>query len=347
MAADDAIDPTDEAIGEDEITSTVVPGSTLITDATVDTCAPGAAAAAAGGAAAGAAATTVASRKRNAFTELLAAQAPRSPANSSSSSSAPSFASVFPYPAKTVTLAAARHDRHAGPVVFSGREGLGAYVHEPTAFPPERVIYHDANFVVINDLYPKASVHTLLLARNPRRNRLHPFEALDPATDAGFLAEVQAEVRKLRRLVAKELQRRFGRGSALDQARQRALDEDHAGHDGGDHERPLPPGRDWSRSVISGIHASPSMSHLHIHVLSVDRVSEHVRQRNHYNSFATPFLVDVADFPLAAADPRRHPARHGYLHRDLVCWRCGRNFGNRFARLKEHLLLEQEAWMRE
>jgi aprataxin len=31
----------------------------------------------------------------------------------------------------------------------------------------------------------------------------------------------------------------------------------------------------------------------------------------------------------------------------MKCWRCGMNFGNRFARLKEHLEAEFEEWKRE
>lgn len=98
---------------------------------------------------------------------------------------------------------------------------------------------------------------------------------------------------------------------------------------------------------MAGVHARPSMRHLHVHVLSVDRVSEGVRRRKHYNSFATPFLIDVDDFPLAEEDVRRHPGRQGYLDSDLKCWRCGKNFGARFGTLKVHLEKEFEEWKKE
>ncbi|KAL9640812.1 MAG: hypothetical protein Q9164_000047 [Protoblastenia rupestris] len=216
--------------------------------------------------------------------------------------------------------------------VFLGRDGLGAYIADPTSFPSSRVVYHDEKWVVINDLFPKSSIHLLLLPRNPAKELLHPFDAFEDPT---FLSQIQAEVQKLRTLAAKELKRRFGKYSRKEQAREAALESDTG---------TLPEGRDWEKEIISGIHAGPSMSHLHVHVLSVDRYSECMRHRKHYNSFSTPFLIDVEDFPLAKDDPRRHPGRHGYLDRDLICWRCGKGFGRSFAKLKEHVDGEFERW---
>ena len=219
---------------------------------------------------------------------------------------------------------------------FLGRDGLGAYIASPAAFPASRVIYHTEKFVVINDLYPKSSVHLLLLPRDPRKTCLHPFEALE---DTAFLAEVLVEVKKLRELAARELRRRFGTFSRKDKAREAAMDLEPvpAEHD-------LPPGRDWEKEVVSGVHAHPSMNHLHIHIISKDRVNECMRHRKHYNSFATPFFVPVEDFPLDPKDKRRHPGHEGYLGSDLLCWKCGKNFRNKFARLKEHLEEEFQVW---
>ncbi|KAJ0166018.1 Aprataxin-like protein [Colletotrichum tanaceti] len=223
---------------------------------------------------------------------------------------------------------------------FRTRDGLGAYIEDPSSFPASRVIYHNDDFVAINDLYPKASIHTLLLPRSPKHSLLHPFEAFE---NAEFLASVQKEVLKLKDLVAKELQRRFGKGSKAEEAREAVLDGRVEPESGA-----LPQGRDWHAEIIAGIHAHPSMNHLHIHVLSRDMYSECMKHRKHYNSFNTPFLIDVADFPLAADDPRRHPGHEGYLMKSsLVCWRCGENFGNQFVRLKEHLAVEFAEWERE
>ena len=222
---------------------------------------------------------------------------------------------------------------------FLGRDGLGAYIASPTAFPASRVIYHNEKFVVINDLYPKSSVHLLLIPRDPSKTCLHPFEAFE---DSAFLADVLVEVEKIRGLAAKELRRRFGTFSKKDMAREAAMDLEPAPA-----EHDLPRGRDWDEEVVSGVHAHPSMNHLHIHIISKDRMNECMRHRKHYNSFATPFFVPVEDFPLDPKDKRRHPGHEGYLGSDLVCWKCGMNFRNRFARLKEHLEEEFQVWRSE
>ena len=222
---------------------------------------------------------------------------------------------------------------------FLGRNELGAYIASPATFPKSRVLYYNEKFVVINDLYPKSSVHLLLLPRDPVKKALHPFEAFQ---DTAFLADVVLEVRKLRELAAKELRRRFGKFSAKDKDRNAAMDRDPIPA-----EEDLPPGRDWDKELISGIHAHPSMNHLHIHIISKDHVNECMRHRKHYNSFKTPFFVPLEDFPMDPGDKRRHPGREWYLDSDLVCWRCGKNFGNKFARLKEHLADEFDAWKSE
>lgn len=217
--------------------------------------------------------------------------------------------------------------------------GLGAYLEDPASHPASRVIYHTDDFVTIHDKFPKATVHTLLLPRSVAVNLRHPFDAL---ADPAFLASVRAEVAKLKVLVAKELRRKLGPGSRADAAREAVLDGR-----AGDESEVLPPGRDWEREVVCGVHAVPSMSHLHVHVLSRDMHSQAMKHRKHYNSFKTPFLVDIDDFPLAADDPRRDTKKERYLEWDLKCWRCGQNFGNQFKRLKEHLEIEFRKWRAE
>lgn len=243
-----------------------------------------------------------------------------------------------PKPKPKATPGSSSHSNSNG---FAGRIGLGAYLADPTTYPASRVIYHTPDFVIINDLFPKATVHTLLLPRSEAHNLMHPFDAL---ADPEFLAKVRAEAAKLKALVAKELRRRVGSYSASEAARETVLNgevEPEQG-DGG-----LPPGRDWDKEIMCGIHAVPSMSHLHVHVLSREMHSESVKHRKHYNSFKTPFFVDLGDFPLDKDDPRRDTKREKYLQWDFKCWRCERNFGNQFKKLKEHLEEEYDRWKRE
>ncbi|KAL8716698.1 MAG: hypothetical protein Q9225_005996 [Loekoesia sp. 1 TL-2023] len=238
-------------------------------------------------------------QQRNAFTELLSPskKIPSKPTSTPSSPHAPQALTTF-----------------------TGRAGLGAYTHSPESFPPSRVISFNDSYVTINDLYPKSSVHVLLLPRLPEKQLLHPFEALQ---DPLFLSSIQKEVKNLRILVAKELQRRFGRFSAQERKREEAIEK--ALDEGKEvDEASLPEGRDWSKDVIAGVHTHPSMSHLHVHLLSVDR-------------------HNVEDFPLTKDDMVRR-MKERWLDRDMVCWRCGRNFKNKFKALKDHLEEEFEEW---
>ncbi|RAL14922.1 DNA 5'-adenosine monophosphate hydrolase [Aspergillus homomorphus CBS 101889] len=262
--------------------------------------------------------------KRDAFTELMSTKSKqRKPTTTSTSTSS----------SKAQTTSSKRR------AIGGPRDGLGAYIANPTSFPASTVIYHTPDFVAIRDAFPKSTCHLLLLPRDPTKTRLHPFEAF---TDAAFLARVRSETEKLRALAASELRRLHGAYSAQEAERRKALEED----DGAEGAEELPRGRDWAREIMCGIHAHPSMNHLHVHVISVDRYSARLKHRKHYNSFSTPFFVPMEDFPLADDDPRRRPDEQGYLRRDFVCWRCGRDFGNRFAELKVHLAEEFEAWRR-
>ena len=220
---------------------------------------------------------------------------------------------------------------------FPGRDGLGAYITSPESYPQSRVIYHNENFVVINDLYPKSSIHLLILPRDKTKMLLHPIDAFE---DKEFLASVQYEAAKVKAMAASELRRRYGKNSATEQIRTEAMDADPPPDT-------LPAGRDWEKEILVGIHSGPSMNHLHVHVMSVDRQSVCLRHKKHYNSFATPFLVRLEEFPLARDDIRRERSHGGYLRDDMVCWRCGKNFGSKFEKLKIHLKEEFEQWKSE
>jgi aprataxin len=140
--------------------------------------------------------------KRNAFSELMSPK-PKQP-KSTTTTTTTNAASIHP------DKQGAKHARYTS----NGRDGLLAYIQNPTAFPRTRVIYHNASFVAIHDLYPKASIHLLLLPRDPSKYVLHPFVAL---SDPVFLASVRQEAAHLQSLAAKELRRLFGPGSASDQ----------------------------------------------------------------------------------------------------------------------------------
>ena len=219
-------------------------------------------------------------------------------------------------------------------MTFAGRDGLGAYTADPDAF--DRVIYHNDKAVIIIDMYPKSSVHLLVLPKSSR-NLLHPFNAFQ---DPQLLADTKVEVERAKQFVINELRRKFGQFSKSEQPRIQARDSD-------DPPNSLPDGRDWSEEIITGIHAGPSMNHLHVHVMSREMVSPWLKRNNHYNSFHTPFLVPLEKFPLARDDPTWSYANEGLLGVDMVCWRCGQNFRNKMSKFKVHLDEELEEWKRE
>ncbi|TVY51183.1 Aprataxin-like protein [Lachnellula cervina] len=271
-------------------------------------------------------------------------------ASSASSASRPNALYTDPFPksqascpakrpsTSTSTTHASKPHKRAPP----SRDGLLPYITHPSSYPSTRVIYHTPAFVAIHDLYPKSSVHTLLLPRSETHMLMHPCDAFD---DAEFLAAVKAEAERLKALVARELRRVYGPGSRGDEERERVLNGDVVvGVEAEGEEVELPPGRDWEKEVMVGVHAGPSMNHLHIHVLSVDRYSECLKHRKHYNSFATDFFVPLEEFPLDREEVRRRS--HG-IKGDMKCWRCGENFGGRFKELKAHLEVEFKAWKRE
>ncbi len=218
------------------------------------------------------------------------------------------------------------------------RGALLEYIEHPERFPGQvlRVTEHT---VLIKDAFPKATIHLLLLPRSPAHYLLHPHTAF---ADPAFLATIQADAASAAQLAAAELARQLGSFSATNRARDEALNHADGGSRSG---ADLPPGRDYTRDIRVGTHAHPSMAHLHVHIISRDSRSERVRHRKHYNSFNTPFFVPLEDYPLAADDVRRETGfQNGNLNRDLVCWRCGRGFGGRFAELKRHLEEEFEGW---
>ncbi|RKF54753.1 Aprataxin-like protein [Golovinomyces cichoracearum] len=240
-------------------------------------------------------------------------------------------------------MASVRKPRSKNPNL--GRDALGLYIKSPEKYDTSMVVSYNNEFVVIKDKFPKSSVHMLILPRDTKFSRLHPFEAFEHAE---FLASVQLQLKKVKEMVVNEIRNRYGIFSLKDAQRQNLLREGRAVEseiEEDDRRQPLT-GRNWDAEVISGIHARPSMNHLHIHVLSVDRLSDSLKHRKHYNSFTTNFFIPLEDFPLPSDDVRRFPEREGYLNSELKCWRCGKNFGNKFSNLKKHLSDEFEEWKR-
>jgi aprataxin len=254
-----------------------------------------------------------ASKKRNAFTELMAPK-PKVP------KSDPQL-----------------HKKSQSTGGFAARAGLLEYILHPDRFGPDVVLRVTPNTVLIRDAFPKATIHLLLLPRSAAHYDKHPHEAFE---DAEFLTMMKSEAASAATLAAAELKRLMSSRSATLKARNDALDAGVAGDD-------LPADRDFSDDIRIGVHAHPSMNHLHVHIISRDMHSDRLKHRKHYNSFNTPFFIPLADCPLEDDDKRRETQfQNGNLRKDFLCWRCGKEFGNKFVELKKHLDEEFEEWSR-
>lgn len=227
------------------------------------------------------------------------------------------------------------------------RNGLEVYIDHPEANPEGRVIEYDDDFVVINDKFPKASVHLLLIPRRPEYYNAHPLHIL--STDTDFRLAIEKRVARLEQLAASELRRQYGHFSKSDEPYQAALERlMNSSNPPASPEATaalLPSGRNWLSDIVSGVHTHPSMSHLHIHIFSRDMQSPWLKHKKHYLSFNSSFLVQMRDFPLEKGSERFHPG--DWPSWNMKCWRCGKNFKNKFAALKVHLDEEFEEWKEE
>lgn len=159
-------------------------------------------------------------------------------------------------------------------------------------------------------------MHLLLLIRDEETSRRHPLDVL---SEAALLASVRTKVDALRPLLLAECRRLLGPADDND--------DDDDDRDG----------------LVMGVHAAPSMNHVHLHILSPDLTGESLRTRHHFNSFTTPFLVPLDRFPLAAGDEIRDPAvKARYRDGEMTCPRCGQALKNMpvvRAHMKGHLTI--------
>ncbi|GAQ88162.1 hypothetical protein KFL_004050070 [Klebsormidium nitens] len=90
-----------------------------------------------------------------------------------------------------------------------------------------------------------------------------------------------------------------------------------------------------------GFHTEPSMRQVHLHVISQDFESEHLKNKKHWNSFTTPFFRDatavIAEIETDGQLSRpTADATDGLLKKELRCHRC-RCVQPNIPRLKAHI----------
>lgn len=92
-----------------------------------------------------------------------------------------------------------------------------------------------------------------------------------------------------------------------------------------------------------GFHPLPSMSHLHLHVVSDDHISPSVKKRAHYNSFTTKFFLPIEEVISVVGNCGQFTTnltRQNFeqlLRSGMVCHVCKKAMKN-LPFLKNHLL---------
>ncbi|XAR68791.1 hypothetical protein NMG60_11000157 [Bertholletia excelsa] len=87
-----------------------------------------------------------------------------------------------------------------------------------------------------------------------------------------------------------------------------------------------------------GYHSAPSMRQLHLHVISQDFDSKHLKNKKHWNSFTTPFFRDSVDVLEEIQRQGRAILKDddSFMSMELRCHRC-RSAHPNIPRLKSHI----------
>ncbi|KAL8114870.1 hypothetical protein AgCh_021638 [Apium graveolens] len=87
-----------------------------------------------------------------------------------------------------------------------------------------------------------------------------------------------------------------------------------------------------------GYHSAPSMRQLHLHVISQDFDSKHLKNKKHWHSFTSPFFLDSVDVIEEVSKQGKATLNNDerYLTKELRCHRC-RSAHPNIPRLKSHI----------
>lgn len=230
---------------------------------------------------------------------------------------------------------------------MSFRYGLQTYLSNPNQ---PLVLFYDDRFVIMKDRYPKALRHYLVLPRSKPLTFKHPVDGL---ADPTVYNQAEEYVEKAKDMIIEDL------------VKEGFIEED-----------PCVKETFKNTFIRAGIHKVPSMANLHIHVITQDFHLDRMKNKRHYNSFTTPFFVEFSDLKPSSenylgsgtdsesdSDGLMEELIQGLLMRrpkkaqklrpsrkfdyedselllkssPLVCAYCGKNLGNQFKALKQHL----------
>ncbi|KDR81553.1 hypothetical protein GALMADRAFT_59127 [Galerina marginata CBS 339.88] len=195
----------------------------------------------------------------------------------------------------------------------------------PEALPASILFKHSSKNLTVFDAFPKSMFHFLILPR-----------IREPKLDATTLSSLRALI-----ITDKELAKDVITALAEEaKAVKKEIQDEMVNRYG------------FKWDVWTGFHGTPSMEHIHLHVLSADLCSEKMKNKKHYNSFHPKlgFFLHIDDVlswfeaePSYYANLVKQLKRSTYepiLKENLVCFHCHAEMKN-MPTLKTHL---QEEW---
>lgn len=231
---------------------------------------------------------------------------------------------------------------------MSFRDAFQKYIDHPEKH--DIVQYYDDNVIIIKDSFPKAIRHLLVIPRNPKVSKTHPLDAFNrnynEYTGEELYELVLSYVEKAKDMIIDEL---FKVSNMKDKSQL---------------------GEFRNNFIRAGIHSIPSLSNLHIHVITQDFHSVRLKNKKHYNSFTTKFFVPFQELdPLKNAEywhlskfreeSDDEESDHSSLNETqskfisherskevnesiikntpFKCTSCSATFGNLMVKLKDHL----------
>ncbi|KAK9894865.1 HIT-like protein, partial [Cystobasidium minutum MCA 4210] len=196
-----------------------------------------------------------------------------------------------------------------------------AKTKNPSSLPDDILLMHTKQTLTIWDKYPKAKFHFLTLPRLPFIEPGSGDELTQATLDS--LSALLANKHALK--VLKILK------DASDEVKEQIEDEMLKRE-----------GFIWPISV--GFHAIESMSHVHLHVISQDFLSDSLKNKKHWNSFNPSHgfflhLEDMIDWVQNRTLKQHNKSKKAYeelLKSDMQCHKCEDSFPT-IPALKRHL----------
>lgn len=202
---------------------------------------------------------------------------------------------------------------------MSWSNALATYVTHPERFEKDGVVlFYDDEVSIIHDGFGKSSFHLLILPRDPQLTKKHPATGLTPHWKNVFETYVEWCSNYIYDHFIAKYDILSLPNSASSQNKNAFI----------------------THFIQVGIHSAPSMSNLHIHVLTKDFHSMRLKNKKHYNSFNTRFFISWDQLPLKKVPDKYEMEQNVIKKSDLICCYCGKNFTNKFSQLKQHLEVE-------